>query len=108
MRKLEVLALAQTVSWGGKLAKRKMIHKEQIIEFIKELQTEQWQNDVEYFKEWLLRQAYRDSKTKTRQTKAYDLFQRFLNEVESDIAPPAAIKGGDAPRGSEENEVVKS
>jgi len=84
MDKPEVLALNQTIAWGGKLEPRKIFRKEQIIELVRQLQQEQRDADIIWFKRWLYSQAIKDSKTKTGQTKAYELYQRLERLLETE------------------------
>ena len=44
-----VLALNQTITWGGKLRKRKIFKKEEIIELVRQLQTDQRNADVSFY-----------------------------------------------------------
>lgn len=75
--KPQILALNQTLTWQGKLAKRKMFSKYEVIELVKQLQTDQFNADIAWFKKWLIAQAVQDSRIKFRQTKAYELWWRL-------------------------------
>lgn len=43
------------------------------------IQQRQRDSDMVWFGKWLYSQALRDSKMKTQQTKAFELYQRLLN-----------------------------